>query len=261
MTWIIEGDIKGYFDNVDHKVLADILCKVIQDQQFLDLYWKLVKAGYIDKKIKSTNVNSTIGVPQGGVVSPILSNIYLNEFDMFMENLIDKLSSKNVNISKINPSIVKYSKLLTKLHYKYNEEYDKVVLKEIKEVRAVRNKIPSRIRTGNRIRYVRYADDWVIGVIGNRSLVESIKQESKKFLQDVLKLELSEEKTKITHLRDEYAHFLGVDFNKPVSKKAPIVKRKYADRIIKARINQAKIHFYMTVKEMLKTLQEKGFIK
>jgi group II intron reverse transcriptase/maturase len=261
MTWVIEGDIKGYFDNVDHKVLADLLCKVIQDQQFIDLYWKLVKAGHIDKKINTKSVHSTIGVPQGGVVSPILSNIYLNEFDMYMENLIDKLSSKNFNISKVNPSIVKYSKLLTELHYKYNEEYDKTVLKEIKQVRSVRNKLPSRIRTGNRIRYVRYADDWVIGIIGNRSLAESIKQESKNFLKDVLKLELSEEKTKITHLRDEYAHFLGVDFNKPVSKQSPIVKRKYADRIIKTRINQSKIYFYMPVKEMLKTLQERGFIK
>jgi len=261
MTWVIEGDIKGYFDNVDHKVLADLLCRVIQDQQFIDLYWKLVKAGHIDKKINTTSVHSTIGVPQGGVVSPILSNIYLNEFDMFMENLIDKLSSKNINISKVNPSIVKYSKLLTELHYKYIEEYDKVVLKEIKEVRAVRNKLPSRIRTGYRIRYVRYADDWVIGVIGNKSLAESIKQECNKFLKDVLKLELSEEKTKITHLRDEYAHFLGVDFNKPVSKQAPIVMRRYADRIIKTRINQTKIYFYMPVKEMLKTLQERGFIK
>jgi retron-type reverse transcriptase len=123
------------------------------------LYWKLVKAGHIDKKINTKSVHSTIGVPQGGVVSPILSNIYLNEFDMYMENLIDKLSSKNFNISKVNPSIVKYSKLLTELHYKYNEEYDKTVLKEIKQVRSVRNKLPSRIRTGNRIRYVRYADD------------------------------------------------------------------------------------------------------
>jgi hypothetical protein len=76
-----------------------------------------------------------------------------------MENLIDKLSSKNLNISKTNPSIVKYSKILTELHYKYSEEYDKTVLKKIKEVRAIRNNIPARIRTGNRIRYVRYADD------------------------------------------------------------------------------------------------------
>jgi hypothetical protein len=125
-------------------------------------------------------------------------------------------------------------------------------------VRAIRNNIPARIRTGNRIRYVRYADDWVIGIIGNRSLAESIKLECTQFFKDVLKLELNEEKTKITHLRDDYAHFLGVDFNKPVSKQSLIVKRRYANRIIKTRINQTKINFYMPVKKMLDTLQDRG---
>jgi retron-type reverse transcriptase len=239
MTWVIEGDIKGYFDNVDHQILADLLCKVIEDQQFIDLYWKLVKAGYIDQKINS--IHST--------VSPILSNIYLHEFDIFMDNLIDKLSSKQLNISKVNPSIVKYSKL--ELQSKYKEKKDKAALKDLKETRAERNKIPSRIRTGNRIRYIRYADDWVIGIIGNKSLAESIKQECKLFLKDVLKIELSEE----NNLRD----FLGVDFNKPYTKQAPMVTR--SDRMIKSRMNQVEINFYMPVKQMLKTLQERGFIK
>lgn len=78
-TWCIEGDIKGFFDNVDHKILETLLCKRIQDQQFIDLYWKLVKAGYVEK---GKSFHSPLGVPQGGIVSPILSNIYLHELDV-----------------------------------------------------------------------------------------------------------------------------------------------------------------------------------
>ena len=88
---MIEGDIKGFFDNVNHNVLANILERHIKDQQFMDLYWKLVKAGYIDNGIK---YNTYTGVPQGGIVSPIQSNIYLNEFESFMQERTERYSKK-----------------------------------------------------------------------------------------------------------------------------------------------------------------------
>jgi retron-type reverse transcriptase len=98
-------------------------------------------------------------VPQGGILSPILSNIYLHELDKYMETLIDKYSDKSIKISKVNPTIVKYSDKLTKLQNDYNESKDVLILKEIKKVRKERNLIPSRIRTGKRVYYCRYADD------------------------------------------------------------------------------------------------------
>lgn len=100
ITWAIEGDIKSYFPTVDHHILGDLLQKRITDQRFMDLYWKLVRAGYLEKNVQTI---PELGVPQGSLVSPLVSNIYLHEFDTFMEGLIDKLSSKSTGVSKPNP--------------------------------------------------------------------------------------------------------------------------------------------------------------
>lgn len=191
ITWMIEGDIKGFFDNVNHQILAKTLERYIKDQQFVDLYWKLVKAGYIDGGLK---YNSYKGVPQGGIVSPVLSNIYLNEFDKFVLQIIEEYSSKNPEISKVNPKIVNYSTRLILLNDEYRLTKNVEKLKQLKQLRVERNKIPSRIRIGNRIWYVRYADDWVIGIIGKKELVETIKNLCKDFLKSQLDIELSEKK-------------------------------------------------------------------
>lgn len=236
---MVEGDIKGFFDNVDHHVLIRILEKNIKDQRFFDLLWKLFRAGYIDEGVK---YNTFSGVPQGGIVSPILSNIYLNEFDSFVMNLIEEYSTKKY-ISKVNPSIVKYSVKLSQLNDEYQDNKDKDILKEIKEVREERNTIPSRIRTGTRVRYVRYADDWLIGIIGDKSLATQIKGMCKEYLINELKIELSDEKTKITNVSKDYVRFLGVDIIRNTSEESKIVQRIVKGRMIKSRINNSRLHF------------------
>jgi len=111
ITWMIEGDIKGYFDNIDHQVLADLLSKKIKDQNLIDLYWKLVKAGYVND---GKHTRSHLGVPQGGVLSPLLSNIYLHEFDVFMQDLIERYT-KDTRVSKNNPEYVRLRKEIKKI--------------------------------------------------------------------------------------------------------------------------------------------------
>jgi retron-type reverse transcriptase len=99
---MIEGDIKGYFDNINHKRLAHMLTSAsLMDKNMIDLYWKLVNAGYVNNG--HLEPHSLLGVPQGGTLSPLLSNIYLHAFDRYMEGLIAKYTTKKRRISKANP--------------------------------------------------------------------------------------------------------------------------------------------------------------
>jgi len=258
ITWFIEGDIKGFFDNVNHHILESILRKYIDDQQFIDLYWKLVRAGYVDKNIQYDTLK---GVPQGGVISPILSNIYLNEFDTFMEDLINKYSSKEKYISKVNPKIINYSNKLTALHNKYVVSKDKEILKAIKKLRMERNELNSRIRVGTRIWYVRYADDWIIGIIGTKEIAIKLKELCMKYLLSELKIQLNLDKTKITHASTEKAKFLGVEIFRNVSKSPKIIQRIIKGEKRKSRINYARIYFYAPTLKLLDKLKTTGFIK
>ena len=211
VTWVIEGDIKGFFDNIDHQILAELLEKKIRDKNILDLYWKLVKAGYVnDGKF----TKSHLGVPQGGVLSPLLSNIYLHEFDLYMKQLIDRYTNSK-RVSKGNPEYVKLRSEIKKLAKKTElSEQDKLTLSELS------NKLretPSVIRTkdtGTRIYYNRYADDWLIGITGDLELAEKIKSEVYDFLRNELKVELSQEKTKITHVTKDKVNYLGFQISR-----------------------------------------------
>jgi group II intron reverse transcriptase/maturase len=262
-TWVIEGDIKGYFDSVNHQLLISLLQKKIKDQQFIDLMWKLIRSGYLDIDTKTIRPTS-LGVPQGGVVSPVLSNIYLHEFDIFVKGLISKYSSEEELISKVNPVMTEFSDKLTKLDEEYRiakgKKKKKRILKEIKTLRLERNKFPSRIRIANRIRYIRYADDWIIGIIGNKNFVCMIRDFCRDFLKENLKLELSEDKTKITNIHLKKVEFLGVNlFINNTESKLVIIEVK--GRKVKSRVNRTRIYFHMPTKVLIETLKNKGFIK
>lgn len=218
----------------------------------------------------SVFVNSDIGVPQGGIVSPILSNIYLHPFDTFLENLIREKSSDKHLISKVNPKIGNYSKRLSKLQQAYESNMDRTLklelLKQIRLIRGERNRIPSRIRTGIRIRYVRYADDWLIGIIGPKSLCEDIKQQCKEFLSTNLKLKLSQEKTKITYIYSEYPQFLGFELHITRAKRdGKLVKKMVKGRLVHSRINQTRrlkaLKFLIPIKKIYEKFLELGIIK
>jgi group II intron reverse transcriptase/maturase len=270
---VIEGDIKGNFDNIHHTILANLLEKEIKDQQFMDLYWKLARAGYVEYKY----VDSNLGVPQGGILSPLLSNIYLHEFDLFMSEYISKYTSKKKNISKVKPKIVTDSKKLTNLHKLFIANAyarDPNILKDIRSLREERNTIPTSIRTDNRVSYVRYADDWMIGVIGTREVAKKIKEDAKLFLEYTLKLGMSAEKTKVTSLTEDKARFLGVEIYIPKAKQTKVVYKNMDGRSIPlfnlqqmqqgkqmTIKNQVRVKFLMPYKEILQDLAKEGFLK
>jgi group II intron reverse transcriptase/maturase len=257
-TWCIEGDIKGFFDNVDHHILEKLLKKYIEDQQFIDLFWKLVRAGYVEKGI---SYDSNLGVPQGGILSPILSNIYLHELDLYVKKLITELSSDDKSISKVNPKIVKYSEKLTELNSQYQLSKDKEILKKIKDLRLERNQLPSRIRTGIRINYVRYADDWIIGIIGDKQIALLIKDKIARFLLEELKITLSSDKTKISHFKNEKIKFLGVYLTIPRPVQSKIVLRNGQHGKTYSRVNHVRMNYLLPKQIILEKFATEGFLK
>jgi len=200
-TWFIEGDISACFDEVDHRILESILRERTNDERFINLINKLLKAGYLDTNMsfKSTKV----GTGQGSCTSPILANIYLDKLDRYMDEIIERDTLGNYR--KQNPEYVRIRYLLKKATDKHD-------IKEIKHLNKLLKDTPSNDimdTSFRRIHYVRYADDFLIGTISSKEYAKQLKQEIKIFLEEVLQLRLNDEKTKITNARHDKAKFLG----------------------------------------------------
>jgi group II intron reverse transcriptase/maturase len=203
VTWIIEGDIQSCFDEIDHHVLVNLLGQKIQDGRFLSLIWKALRAGYLWGRERR---DTLIGSPQGSILSPILANVYLHELDEFVEQLRVKYEK-----GRNRRRLPEYDCVLKQRRY-WLKKTGGVFTPHIKELTQRMRSLPSGDPQDPdyvRVRYLRYADDWIVGVIGPRHLAETIKEEIRQFLKDRLKLELSQEKTRITHAKTEEATFLG----------------------------------------------------
>jgi group II intron reverse transcriptase/maturase len=203
VNWLIEGDIRACFDELDHHVLVTTLRKKIDDERFLNLIWKLLKAGYMD--LHGRRKDSLIGSPQGGILSPILANVYLHELDEFVAGLRTRLEQGKRK--QRNPA---YQRLSVQKSQMVQRGQTKT--KEFQRLSQLMRTLPT-VQVDDpgfiRIKYLRYADDWIVGIWGNHALAEEVKQQIKAFLHDHLRLTLSEEKTHITHARTEEALFLG----------------------------------------------------
>ncbi|MCL2797643.1 MAG: reverse transcriptase domain-containing protein [Firmicutes bacterium] len=207
--WFIEGDIKGCFDNIDHKRLIEIINVKIKDAKLIQLIWKFLKAGYLENwKFNKTHS----GTPQGGIVSPILANIYLNELDKKVEQMSAEfyVPRKSLYTPEYEAQQRVVRSLREKINRKCNADRRTELLKEWRKARAIMMSLPAKSQTDKKIKYIRYADDFIIGVNGSQADCERIKAELKSFIGEKLKMELSEEKTLITH-SSENARFLGYD--------------------------------------------------
>ena len=234
--WFIEGDIKGFFDNIDHNVLISILRERISDERFLRLIRKFLNAGYVE----DWKYNKTYsGTPQGGIVSPILANIYLDKFDKYIKEYAAKF--RKGDRRSINPEYWrlnnKKNRLKQKLQKTSDEQMRKNYLYEIAQLSKQMLSTPHKDAMDadfRRLQYVRYADDFLISVIGSKSECETIKADITQFMRDRLKLELSDEKTLITHAQDK-AKFLGYEI---FIRKSDAVKRN-KDGVLKRDFNGA----------------------
>ena len=201
--WFIEGDIKGCFDNIDHDVMLSILGEKLHDNRFLRLLKYLLKAGYME----DWRYNRTLsGTPQGGVVSPILSNIYLDRLDKYVENVLIPANTEGARRRR-NPA---YVRLRSRRQYHKRMGHASLAKDLLKQMQQLPSGDPQD-KGYRRLRYVRYADDFVLGYIGSKAEATQIKESLTEFLRDNLKLELSKEKTLITHAATQAAKFLGYE--------------------------------------------------
>ncbi|KAA6310117.1 hypothetical protein EZS27_038520, partial [termite gut metagenome] len=212
--WFIEGDIKGFFDNINHDVLIKTLEERIVDDRFIRLIRKFLNAGYIE----DWNFHKTYsGTPQGGIVSPIQANIYLDKLDTYVKQYIENFD-KGIKrkLGKESEEFANARKRAVRKLKKVKDEAEKaIVVQELRTIEKERTLVPCGDEMDanyKRLKYVRYADDFLIGIIGSKEDAKTIKEDIKNFLNEQLALELSEEKTLITHT-EKPAKFLGYEIH------------------------------------------------
>ena len=232
-TWFIEGDLAGCFDRLDHQVMLEALAENIHDNRMLRLLSDMLSAGYLEDWVWNPTLS---GVPQGGVASPILSNIYLHRLDTFVEKAL--LPEYNRGVHRVhNPAYQKVQGELAKARRRGDTA----------AVRSLRQKLRSLPTQDpcdpgyRRLRYVRYADDTLLGFAGPKVEAEEIKRRLAQFLQDELKLELNQEKTLITHARTERARFLGYEITTQHTDRFLTRGRRSANGVIGLKVPRAVI--------------------
>src|SRR5438874_1145965 len=202
-AWIIEGDISDCFGSLSHDLLISMLSEKIHDGRFIRLIQHLLDAGYLE----DWKFNRTLsGVPQGSVVSPMLSNILLDKLDQYVETVLIPRYTRGEK-RRENPV---YKQRMHQAEYCFKRG----LTKEGQHLRKAAQHLPSKDSQDpsyRRLHYCRYADDFALGFIGPKAEAEEIKRQLTIFLREELKLSLSEEKTLITHARSQAAKFLGYE--------------------------------------------------
>lgn len=210
--WFVEGDIKGFFDNIDHELLIRILKERISDERFIRLIRKFMKAGYVEEWQFH---NTYSGTPQGGIISPILANIYLDKLDKYINEYIASFDKGKKRQMKRETKDFENARnrIVRRLKSAKDENQRTQLILELKKIEQERAKIPSCDEMDanyRRMKYARYADDFLVGIIGSKKDAQRIKADIKNFLAEKLHLELSDEKTLVTHT-EKAAKFLGYE--------------------------------------------------
>lgn len=258
MDWTIKVDITNAYPTIDHKILCSILQKRISDERFLNLIRKSLKCGTF---INPETLYSKLGVPQGSIVSPILANIYYDELDKWVSHkakdvFIEKSSKRHPEYKQLEWKIKKITNQLDQTE-RTSKSHDALV-RELKQLIQQRNQVPSLLDTGVELRYVRYADDWIIGIKGPKSLAMQLREEVSTFLDLELKQILDPIKTKVIDMRAGKFLFLGYEIFLPRNKK--LTKYKKKDGTLTIRRSTPTLRFHVPVQRILKRLQERGYV-
>ncbi len=230
VKWMVDMDLKSYFDTISHELLMELLSKKIEDDRFLRLIKAMLDAGYLEDWTFHTTYS---GVPQGSIVSPILANIFLHEFDLFMNTMKEKFEKGRER--SLNPTYISHTNKIRRLRKKWktlkgkgaSKQELQEVQKAIEEVKQQRREAPSGDPFDSeykRLYYCRYADDFIVGIIGSKADAERVGQEMRAFLQETLKLTVAEEKSHIRHSK-EGSTFVGHEIKTYTGKRVVKVKR------------------------------------
>lgn len=233
--WFVEGDIRGCFDNLSFKVIVTLLSRKIHDNRFLKLVKAMLRAGYIDDWQYHQTQS---GAPQGGIVSPVISNVVLHELDSYVEDML----IPQYTAGKRRKQNREYSRL-TREKLRAKRKGDKALCRELSKQQR---KLPAGDPNDpgfKRLRYIRYCDDFLLGVIGTKEDARNIKAQLGEHLK-CLELEMSQEKTYITHAGTEAARFLGYEIstnhaNDKVTKGANNVKQRSVNGVIQLCVPRA----------------------
>jgi group II intron reverse transcriptase/maturase len=204
VKWFIEGDIEGCYDNIDHTLILDILGRDMPDPKFLKLIKEMLAAGYVEDWQYQRSYS---GVPQGGVVSPVLSNIVLNEFDQYIETELIPNYTQGKRRKK-NPAYTTILEQKAQAQAANAVDDYKTLSQQLRQIPSVVTDDPAY----RRLYYCRYADDFILGFAGPYQEALEIKAAISDFLHR-MKLTLSAEKTLITHAATQRANFLGYELS------------------------------------------------
>jgi group II intron reverse transcriptase/maturase len=262
--WICELDIKGYFDSIDHEMLLRVLEKRIDDRAFLELIRSFLRAGYLeDWKYHATYS----GTPQGGVVSPILANVYLHELDMCMEEWITAFNKgKRRKPNKAYRALIYqigWRRQFLREHGETHARAEKLV-SEIAEMSERLRSMPSVDMHDpgfKRLHYVRYADDFLVGIVGTKEDAVSMMEKVTGFVEGTLKLTISAEKSRLASLEDGI-EFLGYGVrSRRMDKQLKCVVGKAEDHTVHAikRTITSHIHLSVPVERIKSFAQKHGY--
>jgi group II intron reverse transcriptase/maturase len=202
-VWFIEGDIKGCFDNIDHHILLQIIQRDIHDGRLLGLIDGLLQAGYMEDW---RYYDTQSGTPQGGIISPLLANIYLNDLDRFVEDTLIPAYTRGQR-KRQNPDYTATQRQLSEARSRHDRSTVRLLERTLRQMTWGDPTDPDY----RRLRYNRYADDFILGFVGPRQEAVTVRDRIGEFLGRKLKLTLSAEKTLITHAVDEQARYLGYE--------------------------------------------------
>ncbi len=261
VKWLVDVDVVSFFDNIDHGILLNLLSKKIDDKRFLRLVEGMLKAGYLDDWVFHATYS---GTPQGGVVSPILANIYLHELDQFLRGLkarFDKGTrrAENPRYRNLTISIYARRRRIDRLKAQGREDEIEKVQRKIKELEAERSPLSSRDWFDpkyRRLLYCRYADDFLIGVIGSKADAREIMRDVTEFLRDILALEASPDKSKVSKA-SKGTVFLGYVVRTITGNR--VIRKRIGRRHYRSRDPSDRIHLRVPRDRLVRFNQRKGY--